>query len=108
MATSRRTFLRQVVAFGPVVMTFWVDPRLIWGAECAKSDENLDCTLPAPPPATRFIPNEPKIGTRYSALEMSQPAMAKQLQAFRDAVCMVRNLPPTDLISWTKLVAQHC
>jgi|GEM_PF-1973600 len=108
MATSRRGFIRQVITIGPVAMTFWLDPKLLWAAECAKSDPNLDCTLPAPPPATRFIPSEPRIGTRFSAAEMAQPGMAKQLQAFRDAICLVRNLPPTDLISWTKLVAQHC
>ncbi len=108
MATSRRTFIRQVVAFGPVAMTFWLEPLRSWAAECGKSDPNADCTLPTPPSATRFIPNEPKVGIRYSAAEMAQSARAKQLQAFRDAICRVRNLPPSDVISWTKLVAQHC
>ena len=108
MATTRRKFIRQVVALGPVAMTFWLEPPWAWAAECGKPDSSADCKLPAPPPATRFIPNEPKVGIRYSAEEMNQPARAKQLQAFRDAICLVRNLPPADVISWTKLVAQHC
>lgn len=108
MANSRRTFIRQVIAIGPVAMTIWLEPDILWGKECAKSDPHQDCTLPAPPPATRFIPNEPKVRYRYSAAEMAQPARAAQLQAFRNAICMVRDLPPTDVISWTKLVAQHC
>ncbi len=108
MATNRRTFIRQVIALGPVAMTFWIEPDLLWGAECNKPDPHQDCTLPNPPEATRFIPNEPKVGIRYSAAEMSQPAMKTQLANFRAAICQVRDLPPTDLISWTKLVAQHC
>ena len=108
MASSRRTFIRQVIAMGPVAMTIWLEPDTLWGKECAKSDEHQDCTLPNPPQATRFIPREPKVRYRYSAAEMAQPAHAAQLQAFRNAICMVRDLPPTDVISWTKLVAQHC
>jgi hypothetical protein len=108
MTTSRRTFIRQVIALGPVAMTFWIEPDLLWGAECNKPDPHQDCTLPVPPTATRFIPNEPKIGIRHSAAEMSQAGMKKQLDDFRAAICQVRNLPPNDLISWTKLVAQHC
>jgi len=107
MATSRRTFIRQVAALGPVAMTFWIEP-FAWAAECGMPDEKADCTLPSPPQATRFIPSEAKVGIRYSAAEMALPARAKQLQAFRDAICLVRNLPPSDVISWTKLVAQHC
>src|ERR1051326_4118120 len=108
MASSRRTFIRQVIAMGPVAMTIWLKPDTLWGKECAKSDEHQDCTLPNPPQATRFIPREPKVRYRYSAAEMAQPAHAAQLQAFRNAICMVRDLPPTDVISWTQLVAQHC
>jgi hypothetical protein len=108
MATSRRTFIRQVITFGPIAMTVWLEPDFLRASECGKSDPHSDCTLPLPPHATRFIPKEPKIGIRYSAAEMTHPTMAKQLQAFRDAICLVRNLPPTDLISWSKLVAQHC
>jgi polyphenol oxidase len=108
MANSRRTFIRQVIAIGPVAMTIWLEPDLLWGKDCAKSDTKQDCKLPDPPQATRFIPNEPKVRYRYSAAEMAQPARAAQLQAFRDAICMVRNLPPDDVISWTKYVAQHC
>lgn len=111
MATSRRSFIRQVVAFGPVAMTFWIEaPNLFAAAagQCGIEDHTQDCTLPPITNATRFIPNEARVLLRYSAAEMSQPARAKELQNFRDAICMVRNLPPANLISWTKLVAQHC
>lgn len=107
MAVSRRFFVRQVVTIGPVVLALGVDSDL-WAAECGKPASGQDCTLPTPPPATRFIPNEPVVRTRYSALEMADPSRATQLQQFRDAICRIRDLPPTDVISWTKLVAQHC
>jgi Common central domain of tyrosinase/Polyphenol oxidase middle domain len=108
MATTRRTFIRHVAALGPVAMTFWIEPHSLWAVECNKPNENKDCTLPDPPRATRFIPNEPRVGIRYSAAEMAQSSRARQLQTFRDAICMVRNLDPDDVISWTKYVAQHC
>src|SRR5215470_12822437 len=104
MASSRRTFIRQVVSLGPIAMTFWIEPDLLWGAECNKPDPHQDCTLPDPPAATRFIPNEPKVGIRYSAAEISQPGMKTQLANFRAGICKVRDLPPNNLISWTKLV----
>jgi len=108
MATTRRTFIRHVAALGPVAMTFWIDPGSLWAAECNKPDEHADCTLPDPPRATRFTPSEPRIRMRYSAAEMAEASHASELQAFRDAICLVRNLPPEDVISWTKYVAQHC
>lgn len=108
MATSRRTFIRHVVALGPVAMTFWIQPSSLWASACNPSDESKDCILPDPKDATRFIPNEQHVHYRYSAREMADPSRAKQLQIFRDAICMVRNLPPDDVISWTKYVAQHC
>jgi hypothetical protein len=108
MPASRRRFIRQMFTLGPAVMTFWVDVPLLRGAECNHPDPVKDCLLPDPGDATRFIPNEKRIGVRYSAAEMAQPEMARQLQEFRSAVCLVRNLPPDNLISWTKYVAQHC
>lgn len=108
MAESRRFFIRQVATIGSVALTFGLELDSLWAAECGIPVAPDDCTLPAPPPATQFIPNEPVVRTRYSALEMADPSRATQLQQFRDAICTVRNLPPVDLISWTKLVAQHC
>ncbi len=108
MAKSRRFFIRQVATIGSVALTFGFELDSLWAAECGIPVAPDDCTLPAPPPATQFIPNEPVVRTRYSALEMADPSRATQLQQFRDAICVVRNLPPADLISWTKLVAQHC
>src|ERR1051325_3631142 len=107
MSTTRRAFIRHIATLGPVAMTFWIEP-LAWGAECGMPDENLDCKLPPRPAATRFIPNEKNVRVRYSAAEMAQPSRATQLATFRDAICKVRDLKPTDVISWTKLVAQHC
>jgi len=109
MAISRRRFIRQTLTFGPVAMAFWLDRDLAaWASQCGMPASGADCTLPSPPPAKQFVPNEPKVMTRYSALEMSQPAMATQLKQFREAICKVRDLPKDDVISWTKQVAQHC
>ncbi|MGZ5432389.1 MAG: tyrosinase family protein [Thermoanaerobaculia bacterium] len=107
MTVSRRFVIRQVT-IGSLALTFGFDVESLWAAECGKPVSPDDCTLPTPPPATRFIPNEPNVRTRYSALEMADPSRATQLQQFRDAICLVRNLPPTDVISWTKFIAQHC
>ena len=108
MPGSRRRFIRQMFTLGSAVMTFWVDVPFLHAAECNKPDSSKDCTLPDPGDATRFIPNERKLGIRYSAAEMALPARARQLEEFRSAICLVRNLPPDNLISWTKYVAQHC
>jgi hypothetical protein len=108
MAESRRFFIRQVATIGSVALTFGFEVDSLWAAECGNPVSPDDCTLPTPPPATQYTPNEPVVRTRYSALEMADPSRATQLQQFRDAICLVRNLPPTDVISWTKLVAQHC
>jgi len=107
MSFSRRFFIRQVVTIGPIALTLGFETDL-WAAQCGLPATGQDCSLPTPPPATRYIPNEPTVRTRYSALEMSQSGMSTQLQQFRDAICAVRDLPPTDVLSWTKLVAQHC
>lgn len=110
MAISRRSFVRQTLYLGPVAMAFWIekDVAWAWAGQCGMPDPSKDCTLPNPGDAKPFVPNEPKVATRYSAREMAQPGMAAQLQQFRDAICKVRDLPPDDVISWTKLVAQHC
>lgn len=108
MAVSRRHFIRQVVAIGPVTMVFLMEADPLFGAECGLPATGQDCTLPTPPPATRYIPNEPKVRTRYSAGELATSARATQLQWLRDGICAIRNLPPNDVLSWTKFVAQHC
>lgn len=109
MPISRRDFIRHTLTIGPITMAFWLEKDLVaWAAECGKPVAGADCTLPNPGTAQRFIPNEPKIMTRYSAREMADPSRATQLKQFRDAICLVRNLPKDDVISWTKLVAQHC
>jgi hypothetical protein len=101
MSVTRRRFFRQTLAAGPIAMTFWIetDSALAQGVEC---------TLPNPGPAQPFVPNEPKIQTRFSAREMADPSRATQLQQFRDAIGLVRNLPAADVIGWTKQIAQHC
>jgi hypothetical protein len=97
MKTSRRTFTTTIV-IGSVTLIF--DPGVAWAQD--------DCTLPAPGPATRFIPHEPRVVTRLSAAELGQPARALLLQNYRTAVGKVRALPATDRIGWTKQIAQHC
>ena len=108
MASSRRFFIRQIGTIGTVALTFGFEVDSLLGAECGMPVSPGDCTLPAPPPATRFVPNENVVRTRYSALEMSDASRAAQLQQLRDAFCLIRNLPPTDVIGWNKFIAQHC
>jgi len=109
MPISRRRFIRQTLTFGPVAMAFWLDRDLAaWASQCGMPVAGADCTLPNPGTATQFVPNEPKVLTRYSAREMADPSKATQLKQLRDAFCLVRNLPKDDVISWTKQVAQHC
>ena len=102
MSLSRRSFLRHTVVVGPITLVLFTEADAIW----AQGGE--ECTLPSPPPPVRFIPNERKVVARISALEMADPSRAAQLKVFREAIGMVRALPPTDVLSWTKLVAQHC
>ena len=102
MSVTRRTFLRHTLAFGPVAMTFWMD------VEYALAQGGPQCTLPTPAQPQRFIPNEPRVLTRFSAAEMADPSRAAQLQQFRNAIGLVRNLPSSNVISWTKQIAQHC
>lgn len=108
MPITRRRFICQTLAIGPVAMAFWTKTDLAWAAECGLPAPDAECTLPPPGEAQRFIPNEPKVQTRYSALEMTDPSRATQLQQFRDAICKVRDLPKDDVRSWTKQIAQHC
>ncbi len=97
MTFTRRSFFRQTLIAGPAAMTFWVD-----AGDASAQDQ---CTLPQPGNAEQFIPNEPKVGTRYSALEMkTRPELAK----FQNAFCKIRALPSNDVIGWDKQIAQHC
>ncbi|HEX3553136.1 MAG TPA: tyrosinase family protein [Thermoanaerobaculia bacterium] len=108
MPVSRRDFIRQVITVGPVTMAFWMEKDLLWAKECGMPLASSECTLPTPKPPVRFIPNEPKVVTRYSARELADPSKATQLKQLRDGVCLLRDLPPTDVLSWTKQIAQHC
>jgi Common central domain of tyrosinase len=101
MSMTRRTFLRHTLAVGPIAITFWIE-----SGQAAQGTP--ECTLPTGATATRFIPNEPKQLTRYSAAEMADPSRATQLQQFREAIGLVRNRPTNDVIGWTKQIAQHC
>jgi Common central domain of tyrosinase len=104
MAISRRHFF-QIATIGPLVFLYEPDPA---DAQQCGIPGTGQCTLPSPPPATQFIPNEPRVITRYSTLEMNTAARATQLKWLRDGICAIRNLPGTDVISWTKYIAQHC
>jgi Common central domain of tyrosinase/Polyphenol oxidase middle domain len=108
MPISRRAFVRQVVTVGPVAMAFWMERDVAWAADCAMPDVSQECSLPTPKTPVRFTPNEPKVMTRYSTLELNDPSRAAQLKQLRDGVCLIRDLPPTDVLSWTKQIAQHC
>lgn len=99
MSMTRRAFLHQTLVVGPVAMTLWME------TDNAAAQGGAECTLPTGQ-AQRFVPNEPKVITRISAAELA--TKGPQLQQFRDAIGMVRKLPPNDVISWTKQVAQHC
>src|ERR1700683_3879271 len=97
MKFTRRSFFRQTLVAGPAAMTFWIDMGNAWAQD--------QCTLAQPDTAEPFVPNEPKVQPRYSALEMKTwPELAK----FRDAFCKLRALPSTDVIGWDKQIAQHC
>lgn len=108
MAVSRRHFIHQVVAIGPVTMVFLLDPGDAFGQQCGLPVSGQECTLPMPPNPARYIPNEPRVMVRYSANELNTAARATQLKWLRDGICAIRNLPGTDVLSWTKFVAQHC
>lgn len=102
MSLTRRAFLHQTLVVGPVVMALGFEPDRV------DAQGGPECTLPSPPPAQRFIPKELKVVPRLSAAEIADSGKETQLKQFRDAVGLVRNLPQTDVISWTKEIAQHC
>lgn len=102
MSLTRRAFLHQTFVVGPVVLAIGIE------TDRAHAQGGPECTLPKPPPAQRFIPKEPKVVARLSAAEIGAPGKETQLQQFRDAIGLVRNLPEPDVIGWTKQIAQHC
>ncbi len=102
MPITRRGFIRQVLAVGPVTMIFWMDRDLAW------AQGGADCTLPEPGAPLRFIPNEARVLPRISAREMADPSRAAQLASLRRGIGMIRGLSESDVISWTKQIAQHC
>ncbi len=102
MPISRRGFIRQALVVGPVSMYFWLETDFSW------AQGGPECTLADPGTAQRFVPNEPRVQTRYSAKEMADPSRAAQLAKLREAFGLVRALPENDVISWTKQIAQHC
>lgn len=102
MSLTRRQFVYRTMVVGPVVMAVGLE------TDWAGAQEGPECTLPKPPPAKRFIPNEKKIVPRLSAAEISAPGKEGQLKDFRAAIGQIRALPDTDVISWTKEIAQHC
>lgn len=112
MSHSRRGFIR-AATIGPMAVALWVDGK---GASAQGHDHDhaaeaagpADCTLPSPPPATRFVPAEREVLDRISAAEMADPSRAAQLAQFRAAVGRVRAMPESDVIGWTKQIAQHC
>ena len=104
MSTTRRTFLRQVVALGPAAMVFWLETNSGFSMM-----QDPECTLPDFTNAVELIPDERTVGTRYSAAEMD--TMSGPLGKLREAFKKIRDLStanPNDVIGWTKQVAQHC
>jgi hypothetical protein len=102
--STRRAFLQQLVASGPVAMMFWIETKSGFGMMM----QDPECTLPDFTNATELIPNEPRVLTRYSAAEM---ATSGALAKFREGFQRIRELSktnPNDLIGWTKQLAQHC
>jgi polyphenol oxidase len=110
MKTSRRAFFRQTLAVGPVAMTFWLE------TDSLMAQGGPECTLPNPGAPKQFVPNEKNVVERISAAEMADSSRATQLQRFREAIGLIRNLPPAnpknippdDVRSWTKQIATHC
>jgi hypothetical protein len=102
MSVTRRTFIQQAFSVGSAMFYFWIETKTSFAMV---QDQ---CTLPPFENAVRLIPNEPKVVTRYSTLEMNTAGMAGKLAKFREAICKIRALPATDLIGWDKEIAQHC
>jgi hypothetical protein len=108
MKLSRRRFIHHTLTMGSASMTFWMHPGSLFGDD--------ECQLPAGGQGTEFIPNEPQVVDRISASEMAASGSPTLLQHFREAVGLMRNMPPgkpknilpNDVRSWTKQIAQHC
>jgi hypothetical protein len=98
---TRRNFLNHALMVGPVAMYLWIDPEIGFA-------DDAECALTKPPDAQPLIPDEKRIVERHSAQEIAQAGRAAELKTFRDAIGKLRALPPADVISWTKQVAQHC
>jgi hypothetical protein len=98
--STRRAFFQQTLTVGPVSML------LLMESDRAFAQGGDECTLPQPPNAQRFVPNERIVKTRYSAAEIAgQPT---ELARLRDGFGKVRGLPANDVIGWSKQIAQHC
>jgi hypothetical protein len=103
MPTTRRGFVQQsLTVAGCVVFSAWIEVDDVF------AQGGDQCALPDPGTAVSFVPNEPKVLTRYSTLEMADAGMSGQLTVLRDAFCRLQKLPPTDVIGWDKQIAQHC
>jgi hypothetical protein len=100
MEIQRRSFIRRVLAAGPLSTVLLFETESLFG--------QADCTLPTPPPATRFTPAEPKVVNRISSADLNAPSRTSQLSQFRGAFGAIQALPSTDVIGWTKQIAQHC
>ncbi|MEM1181885.1 MAG: tyrosinase family protein [Acidobacteriota bacterium] len=111
MSSSRRGFIR-AATLGPVSLALWSQGGVAQAQGhdhgAADGDGPADCTLPVPPPAERFIPNEPRVIERISAAEMAAPGQAERLATFRRGFEVVRAKPESDVTGWTKQIAQHC
>ncbi len=97
--TDRRQFMKLSIGAGATCFSMWVETD-----ELARGQ--ADCTLPPPATATPFVFNEPKVVERISCTEIA--SRSTQLAQFRDAIAKERALPATDVIGWTKQIAQHC
>lgn len=97
----RRAFVQRALMFGSMPITFWIVADDVHA-------QNAECTLPTSSKAERFIPKENKVVVRLSASEIGESSRAPLLRAFRMAVNRMRGLAPTEVVSWTKYVAQHC
>lgn len=103
MGMTRRGFVQQTLTVaGSVVVSAWIE------IDSAFAQDAAQCALPDPGTAVQFVPNEPKVLTRYSTLEMADSSMSGPLATFRDAFRKLQLLPTTDVIGWDKQIAQHC
>ncbi len=102
MSMNRRTFIRQATfTIGSVTMCSWLESTSAW------AQGGPECTLPTER-ATPWTPDERKVLKRFSTAEMGQPGHAAALAKYREAICKIHTLPPSDVIGWDKQIAQHC